>query len=51
MVMCKDTLLNLPKDQPALVSPSHAICWKTLQQMQKAFMVDSKNFIEAEIVV
>jgi hypothetical protein len=51
MVMRKDTLLNLPSDQPTLESPNHAIRWKTLQQMQKAYAVDSTNFIEAEIVV
>ena len=51
MVMRKDMLVNLPKEQPALESPNHAIRWKTLLQMQKAFLVDSTNFIEAEIVV
>ncbi len=51
MVMRKDTLLNLPSDSPILESPNHTIRWKTLQQMQKAYTVDSTNFIEAEIVV
>ncbi len=51
MVMRKDTLLNLPKEQPALESPNHSIRWKTLQQMQRAYSVDPTNFIEAEIVV
>jgi hypothetical protein len=51
MVMRKDTMLNLPSDPPTLESPNHAIRWKTLQQMQKAYAVDSTNFIEAEIVV
>lgn len=51
MVMRKDTLLNLPKEQPALESPNHSIRWKSLQQIQKAYMVDATNFIEAEIVV
>ena len=51
MVMRKDTLLNLPIEPPTLESPNHAIRWKTLQQMQKAYAVDPTNFIEAEIVV
>lgn len=51
MVMRKDTLLNLPSEPPTLESPNHAIRWKTLQQMQKAYAVDPTNFIEAEIVV
>lgn len=51
MVMRKDTLLNLPSEPPTLESPNHAIRWKTLQQMQKAYSVDTTNFIEAEIVV
>ena len=51
MVMRKDTLLNLPNDQPALERPNHSIHWKTLQQIQKAFTADQTNFIEAEIVV
>jgi hypothetical protein len=51
MVMRKDTLLNLPSEPPTLESPNHAIRWKTLQQMQKAYTVDPTNFIEAEIVV
>lgn len=51
MVIRKDNLLNLPKEQPALESPSHSIRWKTLQQMQKAYAADPTNFIEAEIVV
>ena len=51
MVIRKDSLLNLPKDQPILESPNHAIRWKTLQQMQKAYNADPTNFIEAEIVV
>ena len=51
MVMRKDALLNLPSEPPTLESPNHAIRWKTLQQMQKAYAVDPTNFIEAEIVV
>ncbi|MDA1230823.1 MAG: hypothetical protein O2856_08615 [Planctomycetota bacterium] len=51
MVIRKDMLVNLPKDQPALESPNHAIRWKTLQHMQKAYAADSSHFIEAEIVV
>ncbi len=51
MVMRKDTLVNLPKDQPELESPNHSIRWKTLQQIQQAYTLDPTNFIEAEIVV
>lgn len=51
MVIRKDSLLNLPKEQPAFESPNHAIRWKTLQQMQKAFLADPANFLEVEIVV
>ena len=51
MVIRKDNLLNLPKDQPALESPRHSIRWKTLQQMQKTYASDPTNFIEVEIVV
>ena len=51
MVIRKDTLLNLPAEQPAFESPNHAIRWKTLQQMQKAWAADPGNFIEVEIVV
>ncbi len=51
MVIRKDSLVNLPKDQPTLESPSHSIRWKTLQQMQKAYAADPSSFIEAEIVV
>jgi hypothetical protein len=51
MVIRRDTLLNLPTDQPALESPNHAVRWKTLQQMQKKLMTDPAAFIEAEIVV
>lgn len=51
MVIRRDTLLNLPTEQPALESPNHAVRWKTLQQMQKKLMTDPAAFIEAEIVV
>lgn len=51
MVIRKDSLINLPKDQPALESPSHSIRWKTLQQMQRTYAADPSSFIEAEIVV
>ncbi len=51
MVIRKDRLLNLPKETPALESPNHTIRWTTLQQLQKAYLADSGNFIEAEIVV
>lgn len=51
MVIRKEMLLNLPKDQPTLESPNHQIRWKTLEQMQKAYTADASNFIEAEIVV
>lgn len=51
MVIRKDSLMNLPKEQPGFESPTHAIRWKTLQQMQKAYAADPTNFIEAEIVV
>lgn len=51
MVIRKETLINLPAEQPALESPSHAIRWKTLQQMKKAYASDPGDFIEAEIVV
>ncbi len=51
MVIRKDSLLNLPNEQPALESPNHSIRWKTLQQMQKTYLADPANFIEVEIVV
>ena len=51
MVIRKDSLINLPKEQPMLESPNHGIRWKTLQQMQKQYTADPTNFIEAEIVV
>lgn len=51
MVIRRDTLINLPTEQPALESPNHAVRWKTLQQMQKKLMTDPAAFIEAEIVV
>ena len=51
MVIRKDSLLNLPKEQPTLESQSHSIRWKTLQQMQKTYAADPTNFIEVEIVV
>jgi len=51
MVIRKELLINLPKEQPALESPNHQIRWKTLQQMQKEYVADPTRFIEAEIVV
>ncbi len=51
MVVRKDALINLPKEQPTLESPNHQIRWKTLQQMQKTYATDPTIFIEAEIVV
>ena len=51
MVIRKDSLLNLPKEQPALESPNHAVRWATLQQMKKAYAADPANFIEVEILI
>lgn len=51
MVIRKELLLNLPEEQPVFESPTHAIRWKTLQQIRKAYASDTTNFIEAEIVV
>lgn len=51
MVIRKETLLNLPKEQPELERPHHSIRWATLQQLQKAYTADPTNFIEAEIVI
>lgn len=51
MVIRRELLLNLPENQPALESPNHAIRWRTLHQMQKAYLSDPWRFIEAEIVL
>ncbi len=51
MVVRRDLLLNLPAEQPELESPHHAIRWKTLHQMQRAYAAESWRFLEAEIVV
>lgn len=51
MVIRKDVLLALPEEQPKLESPNHAVRWKTLQQMQKAYAIEPWRFLEAEIVV
>jgi len=51
MVIRKETLLNLPKEPPALERSHHSVRWKTLQQMQKLYATDPEAFIEAEIVV
>ncbi|HQX50133.1 MAG TPA: hypothetical protein PLR25_09505, partial [Planctomycetaceae bacterium] len=51
MVIRKETLINFPKEPPALERPHHAIRLKTLQKMQKAYATDPGHFIEVEIVV
>ncbi len=51
MVIRKESLLNLPKEQPALESPNHSVRWTTLKQLQKSYAADPADFIEAEIVV
>ena len=51
MVIRKETLINFPKEPPALERPHHAIRLKTLQKMQKAYATDPEHFIEVEIVV
>lgn len=51
MVVRHDLLLNLPEETPAFESPTHAIRWKTLQQLNLRYAKEPWRFLELELVV
>jgi hypothetical protein len=51
MMIQKDLLLNLPKDEPKFENPTHATRWKTLQYLAAQFQKTPYKFREVEICV
>ncbi|MCA9057161.1 MAG: hypothetical protein KDA85_01620 [Planctomycetaceae bacterium] len=51
MVIRRDLLTNLPKDQPKMERAHHSIRWRTLQQMQATLMKEPWRFIDVELVI
>jgi hypothetical protein len=50
MVVRRDLLLHLPEETPTFESPTHAIRWKTLQQLNIRHKKEPWRFLEVELV-
>jgi hypothetical protein len=51
MLIRRELLQNLPQTAPQFESPTHAIRWRTLQQMAKAYLSEPYKFLEVELCV
>lgn len=51
MMIQKELLLNLPKDEPKFENPTHSTRWKTLQYLAAQFPKTPYKFREVEICI